>query len=62
MDPAGRYRLTLTVDGATIADGWWNLRQNAERKFTSWVGDHGRGSARITLTDTETGDVIRSWP
>jgi hypothetical protein len=62
MDPTGRYRLTLDFDGATIATGWWEKRVNAERKFTSWVGDHGRDGARITLVDTGTGDVVKSWP
>lgn len=62
MDPTGRYRLTLTVDDATVATGWWEKRATAERKFTSWVGDHGRDDARITLADTQTGEVLKTWP
>lgn len=61
-DQPGRYQLTFTVGDRTVADGWWDLRATAERKFTSWVGDHGRDGAHITLVDTATGQVLRSWP
>jgi hypothetical protein len=58
----GRYRLTLTVDGHAIADGWWGLHATADGRMKDWIGLHGRDGARIELVDTETGDVIRSWP
>ena len=62
MDPAGRYRLTLTIDGRPTANGWWNLLETAERKFTSWVGTYGSGGALIQLVDTHNGETVRSWP
>jgi hypothetical protein len=62
MDPAGRYELTFAADGRTVATGWWEKLATAERKFTSWVGDQGRGTARITLVDTETGETLKVWP
>jgi hypothetical protein len=62
MDPAGRYRLTPTAGGATIATGWWEERATAEKKFRAWVGDHGRGDARITLVDTEADETLKYWP
>ncbi|SDL27390.1 hypothetical protein [Streptomyces indicus] len=63
MDSAGRYRLTLTIDGRAVAHGWWHSLATAERKFASEVGEYGhRATARITLVDTETGEVLKSWP
>lgn len=60
-DPAGRYRVTLIVDGRTVMNGWWDVRATAEKKWTSWVGEQGDG-ARVELVDTETGDVLKAWP
>ncbi|MFE1949987.1 hypothetical protein ACFW9D_05895 [Streptomyces sp. NPDC059524] len=62
MDPAGRYRLTLTIDGRPVANGWWSRLETAESKFTSWVGTYGSDGARIELVDTTTGQTVRSWP
>lgn len=61
-DPPGRYRVSLTIDSIHIADGWWNSRTIAEKKFTNWVGEQGRDGARIELVDTETGGVLKAWP
>jgi hypothetical protein len=61
-DPAGRYRVTLTIDGRETAIGWWNLRATAERKFSGWVGEYGRDGSSITVVDTETGEEVKSWP
>ncbi|WP_199546556.1 hypothetical protein [Streptomyces sp. N35] len=63
MDSAGRYRLTLVIGGRDVAIGWWKSRATAERKFAGDVGEYGhRETARITLVDTETGEVVKSWP
>lgn len=62
MDPAGRYRLTLAVDGRDVVHGWWNRRKTADDRMTDWIGLHGRKGARITLIDTETGETVRVWP
>jgi hypothetical protein len=61
-DPPGRYRVSLTLDNTHIADGWWNSRATAEKKFTSWVGEQGRDGARIELIDTKTNEVLKAWP
>ncbi|WP_415953803.1 hypothetical protein [Streptomyces sp. KLOTTS4A1] len=56
-DTAGRYRLTLVIDGRTVAQGWWHVRGTAERKFAAEVGGYGhRDGVRITLVDTETSE------
>ncbi|MFJ8929201.1 hypothetical protein ACIRLA_21750 [Streptomyces sp. NPDC102364] len=62
MDAPGRYLLTFAADGRTVATGRWDLHATAEKKFRDWVGDHGRGTARITLVDTETGETLKAWP
>ncbi|WP_328631949.1 hypothetical protein [Streptomyces sp. NBC_00356] len=62
MTAPGRYLLTFAVGDAIVATGRWDLHATAEKKFRSWVGDHGRGTARITLVDTETGQTLKSWP
>lgn len=62
MSETGRYELTFAADDAIVATGWWNLHATAEEKFRDWVGDHGRDGARITLVDTETEQMIKSWP
>jgi hypothetical protein len=60
---AGRYRVTVTVGGRLMLQGWWESAATARRKFTRWVGEHGdQPGARITLTDEETGDVLTEWP
>lgn len=59
----GRYRVTVTVDGRPMMDGWWGSEPVARRKFSAWVGQHSdRPGARITLTDEETGTVLTEWP
>ncbi|WP_428956255.1 hypothetical protein [Streptomyces sp. cg35] len=58
----GRYRVSLTVGGVRVANGWWNLLATAEKKWTGWVGEQGRDGARIELVDTETSDVLKAWP
>lgn len=63
MDPTGRYRLTLTVDGNAVATGWWEKKVHAERKFTTWRRDFaGTVGARVTLVDTETDKMLKAWP
>ncbi|MFE0453091.1 hypothetical protein ACFW2D_17760 [Streptomyces sp. NPDC058914] len=59
----GRYKVTVTIDGARLIEGWWDDRATATRKYTSWIGEHGsRPGARVTLTDGATGTVLTSWP
>ncbi|MGW5582804.1 hypothetical protein [Streptomyces sp. NPDC003857] len=62
MDDAGRYRLTLTLDGREVLQGWWTREANARRKFSSVVGQYGRPGAHVSLVDTETGETLTSWP
>ncbi|WP_426568072.1 hypothetical protein [Streptomyces canus] len=60
---AGRYRVTVAIDGAPLIQGWWDDRATADRKYTSWIGEHGgRAGARVTLADERTGSVLTSWP
>ncbi|WP_394436323.1 hypothetical protein [Streptomyces sp. SGAir0957] len=59
---AGRYRVTLTIDGRTVMNGWWNRQATAEKKWTAAVGDYGRDGSRVELVDTDTGDVLKAWP
>ncbi|GGQ83638.1 hypothetical protein [Streptomyces flaveolus] len=60
---AGRYRVTVTVDGRPMIQGWWGSEVIARSKFTRWVGEHGdRPGARVTLTDEGTGTVLTEWP
>lgn len=42
--------------------GWWADESVARGRFTAWVGAYGRGRARITLTDEETGATLTQWP
>ncbi|MFE6429397.1 hypothetical protein ACFVOB_28550 [Streptomyces rochei] len=59
----GRYRVTVTVQSRPLMHGWWGSEATARRKFTTWVGEHGsRPSARVTLTDEETGETLTEWP
>lgn len=59
----GRYRVTVTVEGRPLMHGWWGSEATARRKFAAWVGEHGsRPSARVTLTDEETGETLTEWP
>lgn len=58
-----RYHLTLHADGRPIMHGWWSDRATADRKFRTWIGEHGNvDGARVTLVDEETGQVIHRWP
>lgn len=60
---AGRYHLTLVIDGRPLMHGWWASEKTARRKFAAWVGENGdRPGARVTLTDEETGAVLTEWP
>jgi hypothetical protein len=59
----GRYRVTVTIDGAPVVQGWWADKSTAADKYTRWIGQHGgRAGARVTLTDEETGETLTEWP
>ncbi|MEV6179940.1 hypothetical protein [Streptomyces sp. NPDC052015] len=59
----GRYKVTVTIDGARLIEGWWDDQATAARKYSSWIGEHGsRPGARVTLTDGAIGTVLTSWP
>lgn len=57
-----RYHLLLFLDGRPAQHGWWGSEATARRKFKSWIGEHGRPGARITLVDEETGTLLTEWP
>jgi hypothetical protein len=58
-----RYHLTLSTGGRPVMHGWWGKRATAERKFSSWIGEHGTvDGARITLVDEQEQLVLTSWP
>lgn len=58
-----RYRVTVTIGGVPVIQGWWDDRQTADLKYTRWIGEHGsREGARVTLTDEEAGTLLTSWP
>lgn len=59
---AGRYRVTLALDGRTVLRGWWGSEPNARRQFAGLVGEYGRPGAHVTLTDETTGVVLTEWP
>ncbi|MFI9600345.1 hypothetical protein ACIHCX_10770 [Streptomyces sp. NPDC052043] len=62
-DEPGRYHLTLTpATGGGTVHGWWSSEPTARRKFTAWVGEHGRPGARIALVDEESGETLAVWP
>jgi hypothetical protein len=43
--------------------GWWADRGTADRKFRSWIGEHGNvDGARVTLVDEGTGETLTTWP
>lgn len=62
VDDPERYRLTLTLDGRRVLDGWWASEATARKKFTATVGDYGRDGAHVTLVDEETAETLASWP
>ncbi|MFD1309904.1 hypothetical protein [Streptomyces kaempferi] len=63
MDDAGRYRLTLALDGQLSMSGWWDKRAVADRQFSSWVGERGSmPGVRIELVDTADDLVLETWP
>lgn len=62
MDDAGRYRLTLTMNGRRTMRGWWATEDAARRQIPVWVRDWGVVGALITLVDTADGTVVHSWP
>jgi hypothetical protein len=59
---AGRYHLTLTIDGRPAMQGWWARESTARTQFLSWVGNHGLPGARVTLVDEASGDELAAWP
>ncbi|WP_432053776.1 hypothetical protein [Streptomyces sp. bgisy022] len=59
---AGRYRVTLVLDGRLVLRGWWGSEPIARRQFAALVGEYGRPGARVTLTDEDTGRVLTEWP
>jgi hypothetical protein len=62
MDTPARYHLLLALDDVPAMYGWWDDPGTARRQFRGWVGERGRPGARITLTDTETGQLLDTWP
>jgi hypothetical protein len=59
----GRYRVTVTIEGRPMLQGWWETEAVARAKFSSWVGEHGdRPGTRVTLTDEASGSVLTEWP
>lgn len=58
-----RYHLTLYAGAEPVMQGWWSDRATADRKFLSWIGEHGSVSgARVVLVDEEEQRVLASWP
>lgn len=57
-----RFHLVLYTGDRPTMHGWWDAEATARRKFTSWIGEHGRPGARIDLVDEETGTVLTTWP
>lgn len=58
-----RYHLTLATGAEPVMQGWWGKRATAERKFSSWIGEHGSvDGARVVLVDEETGETLTTWP
>ncbi|MGD1219407.1 hypothetical protein AB9Q10_13350 [Streptomyces krungchingensis] len=66
MDEQQRYHLTLSAGDKPVMYGWWPDLATAERKFTSWIGEHGSvDGARIVLTELgESGhtQMLKQWP
>lgn len=60
--PPERYHLVLLLDGQPTMHGWWEEEAVAQARFTAWVRAYGRGRARITLTDEETGETLTERP
>jgi hypothetical protein len=57
-----RYHLTLSTGGRPVMHGWWGKRATAERKFSSWIGEHGSvDGARVVLVDEQEQRVLASW-
>jgi len=59
---AGRYRVTLALDGRTVLRGWWGNAATARRQFAGLVGEYGRPGAHVTLDDETTGTTLTEWP
>lgn len=63
MTDQERYHLTLASTGGPVMHGYWSTRATADRKFRSWIGEHGGvAGARVTLVDEETGETLTVWP
>ncbi|MGP4052220.1 hypothetical protein [Streptomyces sp. 2A115] len=58
-----RCHLTLYSGTRPVAHGWWAAKATAERKFRTWIGEHGNvDGARVVLTDEVEGEVLAIWP
>lgn len=58
-----RYHLTLSSAGDPVMHGYWPDRATADRKFTTWIGEHGTAAgARVALVDEVEQRVLASWP
>lgn len=58
-----RYHLTLFAGVRPVMHGYWSARETADRKFRSWIGEHGSvASARVVLVDEVEHRVLASWP
>jgi hypothetical protein len=58
-----RYHLTLYAGPRPVMHGWWADLATAERKYLSWIGEHGSvDGARIALVDEQEQQVLASWP
>lgn len=58
-----RYHLTLSTGAEPVMHGWWSNRATADRKFLSWIGEHGSvDGARVVLVDEREQLVLASWP
>lgn len=60
-DPAGRYRVTTTIDGRRML-GWWDSLTTAEQKYAADEALYGRDGVTIELVDTEIGETLKTWP
>lgn len=60
---AGRFHLTLTIDGTPAQHGWWGDEKVARGKFTLWVSEcTGRSGSHVTLVDEATASTLDTWP
>jgi hypothetical protein len=58
-----RYHLTLHTGARPVMHGWWADLATADRKYRSWIGEHGSvDGARIVLVDEQEARVLKAWP